>query len=101
MGDTHHDPTDHLRTTQPRAGIAVKDNFFWPGFILLGVALLGMVGTVLVAAYEHYDWIETTVLISVLGTIAGALWFIIELRRVAGLETLFHLHHAQSEKQPN
>src|SRR6478672_13593089 len=27
MGDTHHDPTDHSRTTQPRAGITMKDNF--------------------------------------------------------------------------
>ena len=36
MGDTHDDPTDHSRTTQPHAGIAVKDNFFWPGLILLG-----------------------------------------------------------------
>ncbi|HET9874873.1 MAG TPA: protein UsfY [Mycobacterium sp.] len=82
MGDTHDDPTDHARTTYQRAGIAVKDNFFWPGFILLGIALLGMLSTVLVAAYEHYEWIETAVLISVLGTVAGALWLLVELRRV-------------------
>ena len=41
MGDTHHDPTDHSRTTQPHAGIAMKDNFFWPGLILLAVAVFG------------------------------------------------------------
>ena len=39
MGDTHGDPTDHSRTTQPRAGIAMKDNFFWPGLLLLVVAI--------------------------------------------------------------
>ena len=31
MGDTDHDPSDHSRTTQPHAGIVMKDNFFWPG----------------------------------------------------------------------
>lgn len=86
MGDTHHDPTDHARTTHQHTGLAVKDNFFWPGFILLGVALLGMVSTVLVAAYEHYEWIETTVLISVLGTVAGALWMLVELRHVSAID---------------
>ena len=51
MGDTHRDPTDHSRTTQPRAGIAMKDNFFWPGFILLAVAVFGLISTVTAAAY--------------------------------------------------
>ncbi|HZE16257.1 MAG TPA: protein UsfY [Mycobacterium sp.] len=82
MGDTHHDPTDHSRTTQPHAGITMKDNLFWPGFILLAVALSGMISTAAVAAYGHYEWLATTVLVAVLGTVAGALWFIVELRRV-------------------
>lgn len=82
MGDTHHDPTDHVRTTHQHTGIAVKDNFFWPGFILLLVGSLGAMCTVLVAAYGHYEWIETTVLIAVLGAIAGALWLVVELRHV-------------------
>src|SRR5258708_38743298 len=74
MGDTHHDPTDHSRTTQPHAGIAMKDNFFWPGFILLAVAVFGMISTVAAAAYRHYEWLATTGLVAVLGTVAGALW---------------------------
>jgi len=86
MGDTHHDPTDRHRTTLPRAGITMKDNFFWPGFILLAVAFVGIVGTVVVAAYQHYEWVSTMVLVSVLGTVAGTLWFIVELRHVALLE---------------
>jgi hypothetical protein len=60
MGDRHHDPTDHFRTTQPHAGITMKDNLFWPGFILLAVALLG--------------------------TVAGALWFVVECRRVTRID---------------
>lgn len=86
MGDTHHDPTDHSRTTQPHAGITMKDNFCWPGFILMAVALSGMISTATVAAYRHYEWLATTVLVAVLGTVAGALWFVVELRRVARID---------------
>src|SRR5262249_6070304 len=82
MGDRHHDPTDHFRTTQPRAGITMKDNLLWPGFILLAVASGGMVSTAAVAAYGHYEWLATTVLVAVLGAVAGALWYLVELRRV-------------------
>ena len=60
MGDTHHDPTDHSRTTQPHAGIAMKDNFFWPGLILLAVAVFGLISTAAAAAYRHYEWLATT-----------------------------------------
>ena len=86
MGDTHHDPTDHSRTTQPHAGITMKDNFLWPGFILLAVAVFGMISTVAAAAYRHYEWLATTVLVAVLGTVAGALWLVVELRRVTRIE---------------
>jgi uncharacterized membrane protein YcjF (UPF0283 family) len=86
MGDTHHDPSDHLRTTHAHAGIVVKDNFFWPGFILLAVALFGMASTAAVAAYQRYEWLAATILISVLGTIAGALWLLIEIRFVTRID---------------
>ena len=77
MGDTHHDPADHSRTTQPHAGIAM---------ILLAVAMFGMIGTAAAAAYRHYEWLATTVLIAVLGTVAGALWLVVEHRRVTRIE---------------
>ena len=86
MGDRHNDPTDHSRTTQPHAGIVMKDNFFWPGLILLAVAVLGMITTVAAAAYRYYEWLATTVLVAVLGAVAGALWFVMENRRVARIE---------------
>lgn len=86
MGDTHHDPTDRHRTTHARAGITMKDNFFWPGFILLAVGFFGIIGTVVVAAYHHHEWLSTTVLIAVLGTVAATLWFVVELRHVTLLE---------------
>jgi uncharacterized membrane protein YcjF (UPF0283 family) len=96
MGDRHHDPTDHFRTTQPHAGITMKDNLFWPGFILLVVAFFGMISTAVAAAYGHYEWLATTVLVAVLGTVAGALWFVVELRRVTRIDEQWHVADAKS-----
>jgi len=93
MGDTHHDPTDHSRTTQPHAGLAMKDNFFWPGLILLAVSTFGIISTVVAAAYRHYEWLATTALIAVLGALAGALWIAVEQRRVTGIEKQWHAAH--------
>ena len=98
MGDRHHDPTDHFRTTQPHAGITMKDNLFWPGFILLIVAAFGVISTVAVAAYGRHEWLATTVLITVLATVAGALWFVVELRRVARIDEQWRV--ADAERPP-
>jgi hypothetical protein len=100
MGDTHDDPTDHSRTTQPHAGIAVKDNFFWPGLILLVVAMFGLISTAAVAAYRHYEWLSTTVLIAVLGVVAGALWLVMEYRRVTRIDAQWDAAHPGSRTRP-
>ena len=100
MGDTHDDPTDHSRTTQPHAGIAMKDNFFWPGLILLAVATFGLISTAAAAAYRHYEWLSTTVLIAVLGAVAGALWLVMENRRVTRIEAQWDAAHPGSRHAP-
>jgi drug/metabolite transporter (DMT)-like permease len=96
VGDRHQDPTDHFRTTQPHAGITMKDNLFWPGFILLAVAFLGMISTAAAAAYQHDEWLPTTGLISVLGIIAGTLWLVVERRRVVGIDEQWRATHPDS-----
>ena len=100
MRDTHDDPTDHSRTTQPHAGIAMKDNFFWPGLILLVVAMFALIGTAAATAYRHYEWLSTTVLIAVLGAVAGALWFVMENRRVTRIEAQWDAAHPGSRTRP-
>jgi uncharacterized integral membrane protein len=100
MGDTHDDPTDHSRTMQPRAGIAMKDNFFWPGLILLVVAVFGLIATAAVAAYRHYEWLSTTMLIALLSAIAGSLWLVMEDRRVSRLETQWDAAHTGCRARP-
>src|ERR1700741_1165999 len=99
MGDRHHDPTDHFRTTQPHAGITMKDTLCGPGFILLAVGLSGMIGTAVVAAYRHYEWLPTTVLVAVLATVAGALWFVVELRRVTRIDEQWHVADAEAPRR--
>jgi uncharacterized membrane protein YcjF (UPF0283 family) len=64
----------------------MKDNLFWPGFILLAIAVLGVVATLAAAAYRHYEWLATTVLVAVLGTVNGALWLVLERRRVLRID---------------
>ena len=92
MGDTHRDPSDRYRTTQPRAGLTLKDNLMWPGLILWAVALAGFISTVAVAAYGYHDWVVATAVIAVLATVAGALWFVVELRYVLHIEKQW-AHH--------
>ncbi|WP_231123301.1 protein UsfY [Mycobacterium asiaticum] len=94
MGDTHNDPTDHSRTTQPHAGIAMKDNFFWPGLILLAVATVSLISTAAAAAYRHYEWLSTTILITILGAVAGALWLVTENRHVARIDDQWDASHS-------
>ena len=93
MGDRHRDPTDHYRTTQPHAGITMKDNLYWPGYILLAVAMFGMIFTAAAAGYQHGEWLPTTVLVSVLGIVAGALWLVVEHRRVIRLDDQWRTAH--------
>lgn len=95
MGDTNRDPTDYSRTAQPRAGMAMKNNFIWPGLILLIVAMFGMISTAAIAAYGHYEWLAATVLISVLGTVAGVLWLVVEHRRVNRIEEQWFVEHPE------
>ncbi len=101
MGDTHDDPTDHSRTTQPRAGISVKDNLFWPGLVLLVIAALGLIGTAAEAAYRHYEWLSTTMLVAVLGVVAGALWLVVELRRVTRIDAQWDAANPGGRTRPS
>jgi hypothetical protein len=78
----------------------MKDNFFWPGLILLVVAMVGLISTAATAAYQHYEWLSTTVLISGLGAVAGALWLVMENRRVARIDGQWDAEHPGSRPLP-
>jgi uncharacterized membrane protein YcjF (UPF0283 family) len=96
MGDRHHDPSDHYRTTQPHAGLSMKDNLFWPGLILLTIAVLAMIFTAAAAGYHHDEWLPTTALIAVLATVAAVLWLVVEYRRVNGIDEQWRGAHPEN-----
>lgn len=98
MGDTNHDPCDHSRTTHAHCGVTMKDNLFWPGLILLALGVLGMIGTVAAAAYQHHEWIVTTTFIAVIATVAGATSLVVERRRVLRTEERWFAEHP--DRQP-
>jgi uncharacterized membrane protein YqjE len=75
----------------------MKDNFFWPGLILLAVSAFGMICTAAAAAYRRYEWLATTVLIAVLGAVAGALWIVVENRRVTRIEEQWHVANPDAQ----
>ncbi|KRE25739.1 UsfY protein [Mycobacterium sp. Soil538] len=78
----------------------MKDNFFWPGLILLVVSMFGLIGTAAAAAYRRYEWLSASVLIAVLGAVAGTLWFVMENRRVRSVEALWAAAHARGRTPP-
>ncbi|OBH97750.1 UsfY protein [Mycobacterium sp. E2733] len=78
----------------------MKDNFIWPGLVLLIVAMFGLISTAAAAAYRHYEWLSTTVLIAVLGTVAGALWLVMEDRRVTRIDARWDAAHLGSQARP-
>jgi uncharacterized membrane protein YqjE len=74
----------------------MKDNLLWPGLTLLAVAVSGVVSAAAAAAYRHYEWLATTGLIAVLGTVAGTLWFVVESRRVTRIDEQWLAGHRDS-----
>jgi uncharacterized membrane protein YqjE len=65
--------------------------------ILLAVSAFGMICTAAAAAYRHYEWLTTTTLIAVLGAVAGALWIVVEQRRVTRIEEQWHAAHPDGQ----
>ncbi|KAA8968291.1 MAG: UsfY protein [Mycobacterium sp.] len=79
----------------------MKDNLFWPGFILLAVAFFGVISASAVIAYQHDEWLPATALIAVLGTVAGTLWLVVERRRVLRIDDQWRATHPDTlESRP-
>ncbi|MBS4727610.1 TRIC cation channel family protein [Mycobacterium sp. SM1] len=87
MGDTHHDPIDHFRTTGQHAGEFFVDIYCWPGLISIALGAFSLVGCLAAAAYGHQEWIPTTAVVGVLAIGGGISWLILEHRRVLRIET--------------
>jgi thiol:disulfide interchange protein len=83
MTDRRDDPTDHARTTLPRAGEAMKDSRSLGGYALLGVAILALVICIGAVARGVMDWATGAVAVALVTAAVGAVWVYAERRRVA------------------
>jgi hypothetical protein len=77
----------------------MKDNLYWPGLALVVVGVLGMIATVAAAAYRHHEFIATTSLVAAVATLAGAVWLIIERRRVLRIEERWFAEHPDTRQR--
>jgi hypothetical protein len=83
MSDRRDDPTDHARTTLPRAGEAMKDERSLGGYALLGVAVLALAICIGAAARGVTDWAIGAGVAALIAVVVGAVWVYAERRRVA------------------
>lgn len=93
------DPVDHARTFRPHAGETMKDTKNLPALILLGVALVSFVAALAAhATGNHTAGVALGSISAVVFVVAGA-WFMIEHRRVKGIEDRWYTEHPEVERQ--
>lgn len=83
MKPTQKDPTDHARTTIPRAGEGVKDTRSLGGYALIGLSVLSLAICIGAAARGVTDWTVGAGVVAVLTATAGSVWVYAERRRIA------------------
>jgi uncharacterized membrane-anchored protein len=82
MADTSSDPIDHQRTTDPRAGEAMKSGVKTPGLLLLAVGVVAIV-VGLASFAERYVTVGVgAIVVALLASGAGFAWLGMESRRV-------------------
>lgn len=93
MGNTHHDPVDHCRTTHPHAGESMIDVYSWPGLISIALGIISLVGCLAATAYHHHEWILTLGVVGIMAILGGSAWLILEHRRVMKIESRWQADH--------
>lgn len=94
------DPVDHARTTRPHAGETMKDTKNLPALILLGIALAAFVGALAATASGHGGDVGVILgSISAVVFIVAGVWFLVEHRRVRGIEERWHAEHPDTSRQ--
>lgn len=99
MGDTFHDPVDHMRTTRPHAGRAVINVAAWPGYSLLVVGLLAVAGALVAFGTGNDHQGVVMAVMAVVASVIGVWWLLIEHRRIGRVTDLWHVTHADIARQ--
>lgn len=88
-----HDPVDHVRTHYQRAGQSMVDTYSWPGFVLLAVGIIAVMGAISAAAYQRHELLATIAPLAFITVVAGSAWIAVESRRPRRIEALWHSRH--------
>ncbi|MGH3561099.1 MAG: protein UsfY [Mycobacterium sp.] len=99
MGDTFHDPVDHMRTTRPHAGRAVIDVVSWPGYLLVVLGMVAGVGCLVAFGTGHDPQGEHIAVVAVITVVVGVLWLLVEHKRIRRVHDQWHLAHPEMHRQ--
>lgn len=99
MGDTYHDPVDHLRTTRPLAGESLIDVLHWPGYLMVVVGVIGVCGSLAAFGSGHQHEGMTVGVCGILVMVVGLVWLAIEHRRVRRIFNEWYLEHPDVSRQ--
>jgi hypothetical protein len=100
MGDTYHDPVDHLRTTRPLAGESLIDVLQWPGYLLVVAGVIGVCGSLAAFGSGHQHEGMAAGVIAVIVTVLGLMWLAVEHRRIRRIANRWYAEHPEVRKQP-
>lgn len=100
MGDTFHDPVDHVRTTRPHAGRAVINVAGWPGYSLLVVGMLAVAGCLVAFGTGNDRQGAEIAVLALLAAAIGTSWLLMEHRRINRIAERWQLTHPQLQGPP-
>lgn len=99
MGDTFHDPVDHLRTTRPLAGESLIDVLHWPGYLLVVAGVIGGVGSLAAFGTGHHSQGVASGIAAVVVALIGAVWLAVEHRRIRRIADRWYAEHPEVKRQ--
>lgn len=99
MGDTFHDPVDHLRTTRPLAGESLIDVLHWPGYLLVVAGVIGVCGSLAAFATGHHQEGMTAGVTAVIAAVLGLIWLAVEHRRIRRIADRWYSEHPEVIRQ--
>jgi hypothetical protein len=99
MGDTFHDPVDHMRTTRCHAGESLINVRSWPGYLLIVLGVVAVFRCLTTFGTGHSDRGIIAGALAIVTVALGLAWLWVERRRVRRIEDRWHAEHPGVPRQ--
>jgi hypothetical protein len=99
MGNTFHDPVDHLRTTRPLAGESLIDVLHWPGYLLIMAGLIGGVASLAAFGSGHHTEGMVAGMVGISAAAFGVIWLTVEHWRIRKIADRWYDEHPEVRRQ--